>query len=144
MCRVGRCSPMSGSARSTVNGCFFTPAAHSARPARGDGIEVELEVPLDRFRLPDTQDVPKAVLNSLALLDVAPDPIMFPLFAAPFRAVLGDTDFSIHLAGPTGVGKTQLVALAQQFFGAELDSGHLPGSWASTPNALEMLASTAK
>src|SRR5262249_6141580 len=42
--------------------------------------------------------------------------------------------------GPTGQGKTELAALAQQHYGAGLDARHLPGSWASTGNALEGLA----
>ena len=37
-----------------------------------------------------------------------------------------------------------MAALAQQFFGAGMDRMHLPGSWASTGNALEMLAFHAK
>jgi hypothetical protein len=69
---------------------------------------------------------------------------MFPLVAAVWRAVLGGTDFSIHLAGPTGAGKSELAALAQRHFGAGMDARNLPGSWSSTANALEGLAFAAK
>src|SRR5262249_44034411 len=77
---------------------------------------------------------------SLALLDLAPDRITVPLLGAAYRAALGPCDCAEHLSGPTGVGKTELVALAQQHYGASMDARHLPGSWASTGNALEGLA----
>jgi hypothetical protein len=48
------------------------------------------------------------------------------------------------VAGPTGTGKTELAALLQQHFGAAFDARHLPGSWASTGNALEGLMFEAK
>jgi hypothetical protein len=80
----------------------------------------------------------------LQFLDVAPDQITFPIYGAVFRAALGSTDFSLHLAGPTGAGKSEIVALAQQHYGPTLDARHLPGSWSSTGNALEGLAFIAK
>jgi hypothetical protein len=70
--------------------------------------------------------------------------VIVPLLGAAFRAPLGTADCSIHLAGPTGAGKSELAALAQQHFGAGLDARHLPGSWASTGNALEGQAFTLK
>ena len=78
------------------------------------------------------------------MLDIAPDVVTVPLVTAIFRSVLGDTDFSIHLAGPTGIGKTELAALAQQHFGPGLDARHLPGNWLSTGNAIEGLAFVTK
>jgi hypothetical protein len=79
------------------------------------------------------------MLNSLA-----PDRINFPLLAMVFRAVLGNCDFSGHLAGPTGVFKSELATLCQQHYGTGLDSRNLPGSWSSTGNSLEGLAFAAK
>src|SRR5262249_55040714 len=70
--------------------------------------------------------------------------LTFPLLAAVYRAVLTDSDFSLHLAGPTGSFKSEAAALAQQHFGAGMDARHLPASWSSTGNALEGLAFTAK
>src|SRR5206468_12743200 len=58
--------------------------------------------------------------------------------------VFGHADFNIHIAGPTGVGKTEVAALVQQHFGAGMDARNLPGSWSSTGNALEELAFQAK
>ena len=110
-------------------------------------IEVRLADPLSRYALPDPPDgaeLIEVVRASLQFLDVAPDQITFPIYGAVFRAALGSADFSLHLGGPTGAGKSELVALAQQHYGATLDARHLPGSWSSTGNALEGLAFIAK
>jgi hypothetical protein len=46
----------------------------------------------------------------------------------------------VHLAGKSGLGKSELLALGQQFYGPGMDRSHLPGSWSSTDNSLETLA----
>jgi hypothetical protein len=112
-----------------------------------EGIDVELPGALSEYRLPAPprgDALRDAVKGVLALLDLAPDRIVAPLFCAPWRAVLGPCDFALHLAGPTGVFKSELAALVQQHFGAALDARHLPGSWHSTDNALEGLLFAAK
>src|SRR5664279_4616679 len=86
----------------------------------------------------------RAVRASLKLAELAPPLISFPLLAATYRAVLGDADFALHLAGETGAFKSELAALHQQHFGAGMDRLHLPGNWLSTGNALEMMAFHAK
>jgi hypothetical protein len=58
--------------------------------------------------------------------------------------VLGEVDFSVHLAGPSGVFKTEVAALHQSHFGSAFGARSLPGSWSSTENALEELAYAAK
>ena len=121
---------------------------HAGR-AIGTVVEIIVDLPSDlaRFALPTppTGDpLREAVRASLALLDVAPDEVTVPCLGAIYRAVLGDIDFTLHLAGPTGAGKTELAALAQQHFGPTMDSRHLPASWLSTGNALEGLAFQAK
>jgi hypothetical protein len=111
------------------------------------GVETRLEGALARYILPEPPDgdaLRDAVRASLRLLDVAPDRVSVPLLAATYRAVLGATDHSLHLAGPTGVLKTELAALVQQHFGAAMDSRALPGSWSSTGNLLEAIAFAAK
>jgi hypothetical protein len=116
------------------------------------GVEVSLPDPLAGFVLPPPpqgEALVSAVRASLGLLNgLVPDRIAFPLLAAVFRAGLGDApgpiDFSPHLAGPHGAGKSELAALAQQHFGAGLDARHLPGNWASTENATEGLAFACK
>ncbi|MFM8386322.1 MAG: DUF3854 domain-containing protein [Planctomycetia bacterium] len=110
-------------------------------------VEVRLEPQLAGFELPavgTADEVVTAVRAALGYLDVGPDRITLPLFAAVWRAVIDACDFAIHLAGGSGVFKTAIAALLQQFFGAKLDARNLPGSWSSTANALEALAFYAK
>ena len=113
----------------------------------GERVETHLEGVLSRYVLPDPPtgvELQTAVRASLRLLEVAPDRVSVPLLAATYRAVLGATDFSVHISGPTGVLKTELAALVQQHFGAAMDSRNLPGSWSSTANLLEAVAFAAK
>jgi hypothetical protein len=124
---------------------------HAGGAINGDGpvrgIEVHPPEALARFVLPVPPrgaELVQAISASLRLVDLGPDRIMIPLVAAMLRSVLGHADFSLHLTGPTGAGKTELAALLQQHFGKELDARHLPGSWSSTGNALEGLAFAAK
>jgi hypothetical protein len=128
-----------------INGAWFYLHAGGAIGLTGavEGVSVELPDSLARFELPtppDGEQLVASVRASLRLLDLGPDRITVPVLAAVFRAVLGESDFGVHVAGPTGVFKSELAALAQQFFGAGMDARHLPASWASTGNALEGLA----
>ena len=152
-----------------IDDCWFYLHAGGAIGANGhnDAIPVVLPEPLAGFRLPpplvpvspgdvhlagelgaaalrEAADLSNAVRASLGMLRLGPDRLTFPLLAAIYRSVLGDTDFALHLAGPTGCFKSEAAALAQQHFGPEMDSRHLPASWSSTGNALEGLAFTAK
>lgn len=107
------------------------------------GVNVRLSGSVSRYllELPDGSDaLVAAVRASLRLLELGPPAISFPLLAATFRAVFGEADFSLHLAGETGAFKSEVAALHQQFFGAGMDRLHLPGAWLSTGNALEALA----
>jgi len=111
------------------------------------GVEVRLSDPLSRYVLPNVpnpDELVRAIRASLRVLELAPAHIAVPILAGTYRATLGPADFSLHLAGPTGQGKTEFAALAQQHYGAEMDARHLPGSWLSTGNALEVLAFGAK
>jgi hypothetical protein len=110
-------------------------------------VSVELPGRLGLFVLPEPPEgerLKEAVRASVALLDVAPHSVTVPIFCAIWRAAMGACDFSEHLFGPTGEGKTELSALAQQHWGKDLSSRNLPGNWASTSNALEGLAFQAK
>jgi hypothetical protein len=116
------------------------------------GVAVSLHEALAGFVLPPPpagEELAAAVRASLTLLDgLAPDRLMFPLLAAVYRAALGEApgpiDFALDLVGPTGAGKTELTALAQQHYGPAMDARHLPGSWLSTANTNEDLAFAAK
>jgi len=104
---------------------------------------VRLSGSLQKYELPESQTgdvLHRAVRAALAMVDLAPDAVSFPLLAAPFRAALGRADFSLSLAGPSGAFKSELAALAQRYFGAGMDANHLPASWSSTDNALEDMA----
>jgi hypothetical protein len=111
------------------------------------GVEVKLPQALGSFILPEPPEprrLREAVEASLRILDTAPEALTFPLFCAIWRAPVGPADFSLHLVGPTGAGKTEEAALAQRHWGAALDARHLPGSWSSTANALEGIAFAAQ
>jgi hypothetical protein len=106
-------------------------------------VQVALHGAVSGYILPDapTADVlTAAVRASLGVLDLAPDRLTVPLLGAVYRAVLGPADYALHLVGPTGAGKTELAALAQQHWGAGMDARHLPGGWSSTANSLEAMA----
>ena len=108
------------------------------------GVSSQIDGPLELYALPEpppASELADPVRELLTvLLAVAPETIMVPLMGCAFRAVFGDVDFSASLCGPTGKGKSQLAALAQQHFGRAMDDGHLPGNWSSTANALEEIA----
>jgi hypothetical protein len=111
------------------------------------GVHVVLPESLAGFALPappSPAELVEAVKASLQMLETGPDRVTVPLVAAIYRAALGNTDFALHVTGPTGAGKSELAALAQRHFGKDMDARHLPGSWASTANALEALAFVAK
>jgi hypothetical protein len=122
---------------------------HGGGAIRASGVVPDVVVALPdglaSYHLPEPPSaMTVAVRASLGLLEVAPGRIAVPIVAAIFRAVLGNTDHGLHLAGPTGVFKTELAALAQQHFGPAMDARHVPGSWSSTGNALEATAFAAK
>lgn len=110
-------------------------------------VDVRLPKALSGFSIitpGDRSDLRAAIRSSLRILEVGPAQVTMPLYDSIWRASLAPCDFSGHLSGPTGAGKTELAALAQQHWGAGLTSRNLPGSWSSTGNSLEYLASIAK
>jgi uncharacterized protein DUF3854 len=111
------------------------------------GVEVALPSALERYLLPDPPEgepLKEAIRASLHFVTVARSTITIPSLAAVYRAPLGASDFSPHLSGKTGLGKSELAALCQQHYGAGMDARHLPASWSSTGNSLEGLAFIAK
>ncbi len=111
------------------------------------GLDVDLPGLMARYelRLPVTGDaLREAVRSSLLLAELGDPVITFPVMAAVVRAVFDAADFSVQLVGETGAFKSELAALAQQFYGAKMNRRHLPGSWSSTPNSIEVLTFHAK
>jgi len=92
---------------------------------------------------PEGEELRVSIRASLGLRKVGPRVITVPLLSAAYRAALGDSDFSIHLAGQTGEGKTAVAALIQQHFGLYLDARNLI-TWESTENYIEAIAFQAK
>lgn len=110
-----------------------------------NNIRVKLSEKLSRYCFPSSDcDINTAIRASLQYLNLTKDTITVPLYCCVWRAVLPSVDFSVHLAGQSGRGKTELVTLLQQHFGPLMDAKHLPGSWESTDNALEMQLFQAK
>ncbi|HXP85101.1 MAG TPA: hypothetical protein VN841_10295 [Bryobacteraceae bacterium] len=110
-------------------------------------LQVQLPAALQHYQMQSPEEPGErvnAVRASLGLLSAAPDRISFPLLAAVYRAAFGKVDFSVFLAGQTGVFKTALATLCQQHFGAGMDAASLPANFASTGNAVELLAFHAK
>ena len=101
-------------------------------------VSVKIPSSLGPFRLPEPPTgarLKAAVRASLRFLDLAPHSRTVPLYNSIWRSVLGASDFSEHVAGPTGTFKTSVAALAMQHFGAGFDFRHVPGAWSSTANA---------
>jgi hypothetical protein len=116
------------------------------RVGRVGSIHIELTGSLEGRTLPslpEGEELSRSIRASLKLWKLAPDSIIVSLQASCFRAALGESDFSLHLSGSTGEGKSELAALFQQHFGAKLDARHLT-SWESTENAIEGQAFQAK
>src|SRR5919107_3855479 len=109
------------------------------RVGQVESIHIELTGSLEGRALPsppEGAELSQAVRASLELWKLAPESIAVALHAATYRAALGESDFGLHLSGPTGEGKSEIAALFQQHFGVSLDARHLT-SWESTENAIE-------
>jgi hypothetical protein len=122
----------------------YLHGAGALGPAGSVGaVAVELGPPADRYRfhaVPVRRERGVRVETLLGFLDVADPGVTVPLLASVVRAVFPNPDVTLWIAGPTGVGKTELAALTQQCFGSDMDARHLPMAWSSTPNALEEAA----
>lgn len=110
-------------------------------------LHIDLDKRMSRYKLPEPPingQRRAAIRSALEMLNVAPDTLTVPLFGAAIRAAIGNVRCSVFMTGQTGSGKSELAALAQQFYGAGMNAAALPASWDSTPNALEALAHKAK
>jgi hypothetical protein len=118
--------------------------------AIGGEASVDLESQeLERYKLPaePSLEVARGAMKvSLELLDIGPDVVTVPLWAAMYRAPLSSvlpTDLAIWLDAPTGNFKTTLAVLNLCHFG-EFTVSNAPANWTSTANALEKRAFTLK
>lgn len=112
-----------------------------------DGIDPAIDVHLDKnlsaFAIPEPKDETECVNLSLkALRELAPMQVMAPLwgsvFVAPLTSALGGDapDFVAWIHGPSGVMKSELVAVGQSHWGS-FSRTQLPGSFVSTVNSVE-------
>lgn len=127
--------------------CYLHPGGAISAAGPLSGIDVKLPEALAHYCLPQSwtsEELRAAMRASLQVLDIASDRVTVPLLGATYRAALGGADFSLHLAGRTGSGKSELAALSQQHFGPSMTSRRLPGAWFSTANHLEALAFATK
>ncbi len=102
--------------------------------------EVELYSELAHYALPrDPQDPKDAMRASLRFLDIAPDRVTVPLWAAMYLAPLADIvypDFVLWLYGTTGTLKSTMAALSMRHYGDFSDKKLF--SWTDTANRLEL------
>jgi hypothetical protein len=109
-----------------------------------DSYTVSLPQEIAHYDLSCDEDPQECCLASLDLLNLTDQSITWPLLAATWAPLYGPVDFAVHLTGKTGSFKSELVSLFQAHYGAGFDARTLPGSWSSTPNALEALAYMAR
>ena len=103
------------------------------------GLRAEAEAPVDRFDLGDLAIAPsRGVAAVVELLTVEPATVVVPLVCAAFRAAMGTSRITLHVAGRTGTGKSLLTGLTQALFGRSFRGDALPASWAdgSTANGI--------
>jgi hypothetical protein len=125
----------------TANGRQYL---HKGGAVTKDGLDatvsVELPSELSRYTLHDKYDAKESLRASLALVRMLPPEIGWTLWTATFAPLFGPVDFAVHVTGRTGSFKSETMSLFQSHYGSGMDSRHLPGSWSSTPNALEAQA----
>lgn len=107
-------------------------------------VKVEMPKEMERYDLTTDVDASEGVIATMDLVDLGPTNIMWTLLAATFSPLFGPVDFGTQLTGRTGTYKSEVMSLFQSHYGTGMDARHLPGSWSSTPNALEAQAYMAK
>lgn len=122
--------------------------AGGAITSKGNDNTVSVRLPpeLQRFDLTETErnQQKRAFLASLFLTTLGPRKVTWTLWTATFAPIFGECDFATHVTGRSGTFKSEVISLFQSHYGPKMDARHLPGSWSSTPNALEAQAYYAK
>lgn len=113
-----------------------------------DGVTVELDRGLERYRLPlKPEDPREAMRASLRFLEIGPQTVTVPVWAAVYLAPLSEIippTFVLWLYGMTGTFKSTLATLALSHYGdfrseSDADRRELP-QWSWTGNRLEWYA----
>jgi hypothetical protein len=113
------------------------------------GVSVNLPGNLNAYALPQDQAVnpAEAMRASLAVLDVAPDTIAAPLWAAMYLAPLSEIippAFTLWVEGESGSLKSSYSAVMLNHYGPNFTEFNLPAAWDGTANSLEKLCFHAK
>lgn len=130
---------------SKINGEWTYLHAQGGINKKGNDTKIKVQLPpeLSKFILPKVNfddKLRESVRASLGIMTIALPRIIWPLLAAVYRSAIGPADFAVHISGRTGTYKTEICSLMQSHFGEQMDARNLPGSWSSTPNALEAQA----
>jgi hypothetical protein len=111
-----------------------------------DGVAVELDRDLDRYRLPTQPEDPAGAMRaSLRFLAVGPETVTVPFWAAVYLAPIAEIlypAFVLWAYGVSGAMKSTLAALALSHYGSFTDRDLF--LWGSTRNYLEKLCFLAK
>ncbi len=125
---------------------------HAGGAIGSKAVEVEISDRLRRYSLPEAiEDIKKAVLADLSLLELGPKKIMYSLLALvylaplcePLRQAEIEPSLLMYIWGPTGTNKSTLIALLLSHYGNFGPKG-LPASFRDTANSIEKLAFLAK
>lgn len=112
-----------------------------------EGVETDLPNQLAGYLLAEQDGVSRAdaLRASATFLRAATADVAGTLYAALWRSVIGDVNFSVFVVGPTGTQKSSLTAALLSHFGTGLvDKEDLGVQWSSTANAIEGLLFSAK
>jgi len=124
---------------------------HGAGAIAGNGNRTDLSVRLPgvlrNFLLPDPaigDAIIGAYQSALEFLEAFPRRITVPVLGAVFASVLGNPDYSVYITGQSGSFKSELTALAMNFFGSGFKRLQLPTNWYSTEASILELGFTTK
>ena len=135
-----------------VKGSWIYLHAGGAVGPGSEAVEVEISERLRQYSLPgETGDITEALKASLALLELGPKKIMYPLLALvylaplcePLRQAGIEPSLLSFIWGKSDSQKSTLTALMLSHFGS-FDSRGLPASFRDTANSIEKLAFLAK
>jgi len=116
--------------------------AGGAITKKGNKKDVKVSLPpeLSKYNLANCSSLVEGVRATLDLAKLSKADITWPLIVGTICPLFGPVDFAIHLTGRTGSFKSEVMSLFQSHYGEKMDARNLPGSWASTANALEAQA----
>src|SRR3990172_2105312 len=118
--------------------CYLHASGGIGPKGNDPTIEVRLPSELQHYNFSEPlKNIPNAIRATLSLTQLGKREVTWPLLAATFAPLFAPVDFAIHLTGRTGTYKSELMSLFQCHYGCKMDARNLPGSWSSTPNAIE-------